>query len=144
LEVFAQVWRDALRYSPERGPVISWLVMIARSRALDVMRAAGRRARIMPISMEDAPQHSLEARDSSSDPSHAVETRERRERLASALALLPESQRTAIELTFYEGLSHSDVAARLGEPLGTIKTRIRLGMTKLRAALGGEFGEAPV
>jgi RNA polymerase sigma-70 factor, ECF subfamily len=144
LEAFAQAWRDAERYSPDRGPVISWLVMIARSRALDAMRAAGRRARVMPMSTDDAPQHSLEARDTASDPTHAVEHRERRERIASALAALPESQRTAIQLTFYEGLSHSDVAARLGEPLGTIKTRIRLGMTKLRAALSGEFGEAHV
>jgi RNA polymerase sigma-70 factor (ECF subfamily) len=142
LEVFAQAWRDADRYSIDRGPVISWLVMITRSRALDTMRAAGRRARVMPMSMDDAPQHALEARDTSSDPTHAVETRERRERLATALSTLPDSQRTAIEMTFYEGLSHSDVATRLGEPLGTIKTRIRLGMTKLRAALIGEFGEA--
>jgi RNA polymerase sigma-70 factor, ECF subfamily len=142
LEVFAQAWRDAERYSPDRGPVVSWLVMIARSRALDAARATVRRARVMPMSMDDAPQHSLEARDSSSDPTHEVEQRERRERLASALATLPESQRTAIHLTFYEGLSHSDVATQLGEPLGTIKTRIRLGMTKLRAALSGEFGEA--
>ena len=72
------------------------------------------------------------------------ETRpERRDRMALALAGLPESQRKAIELTFYEGLSHADAAERLGEPLGTIKTRIRLAMTKLRAALGAEYGEAP-
>jgi RNA polymerase sigma-70 factor (ECF subfamily) len=141
LEVFAQAWREATRYSPNRGPVISWLIMIARSRALDVMRAAGRRARMVPVSMDDAPSHSLQARDSTSDPTHAVEEAERRDRVALALAGLPESQRTAIELTFYEGLTHADAAKRLGEPLGTIKTRIRLGMTKLRAALSSEFGE---
>jgi len=141
LEVFAQAWREATRYSPNRGPVISWLVMIARSRALDVMRAAGRRARMVPVSMDEVPSHSLEARDSTSDPTHAVEAAERRDRVASALADLPEPQRTAIELTFYEGLTHVDAARRLGEPLGTIKTRIRLGMMKLRAALSREFGE---
>jgi RNA polymerase sigma-70 factor (ECF subfamily) len=115
--------------------------MIARSRALDVMRAAGRRARMVPVSMDDAPSHSLQARDPTSDPTHAVEEAERRDRVALALAALPEAQRTAIELTFYEGLTHADAAKRLGEPLGTIKTRIRLGMTKLRAALSSEFGE---
>ena len=90
--------------------------------------------------MDDAPPHSLEARDTMSDPTYAAEHTERQERLAVALAKLPESQRRAIQLTFYEGLSHSDAAERLGEPLGTIKTRIRLAMTKLRTALSSEFG----
>ena len=142
LEAFSQAWRDAERFSPDRGSVISWLVMIARSRALDVTRAAGRRARVTAISMDDAPPHSLEARDPMSDPTYAAEHTERQERLAVALTKLSESQRQAIELTFYEGLSHSDAAERLGEPLGTIKTRIRLAMTKLRTALSSEFGEA--
>jgi len=143
LEAFSQAWRDAARFSPDRGTVISWLVMIARSRALDVTRAAGRRARVMPMSMDDAPPHSLEARDTMSDPTYAAEHTERQERLALALASLPESQRQAIQLTFYEGLSHADVAERLGEPLGTIKTRVRLAMNKLRTALSRELGGAP-
>jgi RNA polymerase sigma-70 factor (ECF subfamily) len=142
LATFTQVWKNASRYSPERGPVVAWLVMIARSRALDFARAAGRRDRIIPISMDDAPIRSLTARDSSSDPSQAVEADERRERVARALATLPDAQRQAIQLAFYDGLSHADVAAKLGEPLGTIKTRIRLGMTKLRSALHSELGEA--
>ena len=142
LATFTQAWRTAHRYSPDRGPVAAWLVMIARSRALDAARAAGRRARIIPISMDDAPLRSLEARDSTSDPAHAVEANERRERVARALAALPDAQRTAIQMAFYDGLSHADVAAKLGEPLGTIKTRIRLGMTKLRAVLHNELGEA--
>jgi RNA polymerase sigma-70 factor, ECF subfamily len=142
LEVFTQAWRDADRFSQDRGSVISWLVMIARSRALDVMRAAGRRARVAAVSLDDAPPQSLEARDIMSDPTYGVEHRERQDRLAEALAQLPTAQRQAIELTFYEGLSHADAAVRLGEPLGTVKTRIRLAMTKLRAALSGELGEA--
>ena len=92
--------------------------------------------------MDDAPPHSLEARDTTSDPTYAVEHSERRDRLAVALAQLPEPQRQAIELTFYEGLSHADAAERLGEPLGTVKTRIRLAMTKLRAAISSELREA--
>lgn len=142
LATFTQAWRNASRYSPDRGPVVAWLVMIARSRALDFARAAGRRARIIPISMDDAPLRSLAARDAGSDPVETVEANERRDRIARALAELPDAQRTAIQLAFYEGLSHADVAAKLGEPLGTIKTRIRLGMTKLRAALHNELGEA--
>jgi len=139
LETFAQAWRSADRYSPERGPVVVWLATMARSRALDFARATKRRARLVPMSMDDAPPESLAARDSSSDPAAAAEHRERTERLATALAQLPDAQRAAIELAFYEGLSHTDVAAKLGEPLGTIKTRIRLGMTKLRSVLTEEL-----
>src|ERR1051325_10471853 len=109
LATFTQVWKNAHRYSPERGPVVAWLVMIARSRALDFARAAGRRARIIPISMDDAPARSLEARDATSDPAQAVEANERRERIARALAELPDAQRGAIQLAFYDGLTQADV-----------------------------------
>lgn len=140
LATFTQAWRNAGQYSSRRGSVAAWLVMIARSRALDAVRAAGRRARIMPISTDDAPIRSLEDRGPMSDPAQVVVDRERCERVARALATLPEAQRTAIQLAFYDGLSHTDVAQKLGEPLGTIKTRIRLGMSKLRAVLTNELG----
>jgi RNA polymerase sigma-70 factor (ECF subfamily) len=142
LSTFTQVWQSAQSYSPERGPFAAWLVMMARSRALDVARAAGRRDKLMPVSMDQLPKGSPMPAAEFRDPVDDIDAKQRRDRLRRAMHELPEQQRLAIELAFYEGLSHSDVAEKLGEPLGTIKTRIRLGMTKLRAALHNELGEA--
>lgn len=135
LDVFTQAWRDAARYDATRGSVASWLLVLARSRSLDLLRSVGRRARLAPVSVEEAPASALVATDAPSDPALAVEASDRRDQVATALDELPGAQRTAIELAFFEGLSHAEIAEQLGEPLGTVKTRIRLGMTKLRQLL---------
>jgi RNA polymerase sigma-70 factor (ECF subfamily) len=143
LDAFTQAWRDAGRYDAARGSVASWLLVLTRSRALDLLRAVGRRARLAPISVDDAPPAALVAEDAPSDPAQAVEAGERQREVAVAMRELPEPQRLVIELAFFEGLSHSEIAERLAEPLGTVKTRIRLGMTKLRQLLR-HMGEGAV
>lgn len=135
LETLDQAWRQAQRYERARGSLEAWLIVIARSRAFDRMRSDQRRGRrIVPI--EDQPGGALlEARDEGASPIEAAEASDTRRRVALALASLPSAQREAVELAFYDGLSHSEVAEQLGEPLGTIKTRIRMGMIKLRDLL---------
>lgn len=136
LEVFAQVWRDAARYDASRATVVGWLTTITRTRALDAIRAQRRRERLVSeaSTMLDEPAAMSEAPVA---PDVAVDEGERATAVASALEELPPAQRRAIELAFFEGLSHPEVAARLAEPLGTVKTRIRLGMHKLRTLLAG-------
>lgn len=144
LETFAQLWKEAPRYDPARGSVATWLVMMARSRALDLIRTATRQSRFASMSVDDAPDSALAADDLFSNPSRATEARERRSAIATALCALPASQRVAIELAFFEGLSQTEIATRLAEPLGTVKTRIRLAMTKLRQLLAAHGDEAIV
>jgi RNA polymerase sigma-70 factor (ECF subfamily) len=144
LDTFTQVWNNSARYDATRASVASWLVMIARSRALDRLRSTARRERVGSISVDDAPDESLAAADLSSNPGQLVEARERRSAIAKALCALPDPQRIAVELAFFEGLSQSEIAERLAEPLGTVKTRIRLAMTKLRQVLGPHGNEALV
>lgn len=136
LDSFAQAWREAARYDISRGSVLGWLTTIARTRSLDTIRARGRRAKMVDAAAVrlDEPAAMGEATPS---PDRAVEESERASAVTSALRLLPELQRRAIELAFFEGLTHQEVAERLREPLGTVKTRIRLGMLKLRDMLGG-------
>ena len=132
-EVFAQAWRQAARYDPLRGAVGAWLLMMARTRAIDRVRA--RRARPGQQTIEDAGVLGL----ASADPDAAsglIEAEQTRQVLR-ALDELPLLQRLAIELAYYEGLTQREIAARLEEPLGTVKTRIRLGLLKLRDALAG-------
>jgi RNA polymerase sigma-70 factor (ECF subfamily) len=142
LETFMQAWRDAGRFDASRGSALSWLITIARTRALDFLRTAGRQAKLMPVRVEDMPAESFASEERTASASHAVEQREQQQAVAAALRTLPDNQRVAIELAFYEGLSHSEIAERLGEPLGTVKTRIRLGMTKLRDVLRVHAEEA--
>ena len=141
LEAFSQAWRGAAGFEADRGSVPAWLTMMTRSRALDLVRSRERRTRIT----ESA------AREQSSgpgmggwqeNPGDPVESDERRRRVASALGELSAPQRQAIELAYFEGLSQSEIAERLSEPLGTIKTRMRSGMQKLRDALRPYFYEA--
>ncbi len=133
-EVFAQVWRQAGRYDARRASVLGWLLMIARTRALDRLRA--RRSRPAGESLGESPAD--DRPDPVAGPESSVIAAEAEARLRSAVRLLTAPQRLAIELAFYEGLTHADIAERLGEPMGTIKTRIRSGLLKLRSALAGE------
>jgi RNA polymerase sigma-70 factor (ECF subfamily) len=131
-DVFAQAWRQASRYDAIRGTVAAWLLNMARTRAIDRLRA--RRAR--PDSAASTPDHALGALPAPVvDPADALATERDVEQLRKALHALPVVQRRAIELAYFEGLTQSEIAGRLDEPLGTIKTRIRLGLLKLRDAL---------
>jgi RNA polymerase sigma-70 factor, ECF subfamily len=135
LEAFAQAWRDAPRFEAGRGSVAGWLTMIARSRALDLVRARSRRERITASAAADRPETSPAMGDFRPDPARALDHDERRRQVEQALTLLSPPQRQAIELAYFEGLSQSEIAERLQEPLGTVKTRVRLGMQKLRECL---------
>jgi len=136
VDVFGQAWRQAAAFDPVRGSVGAWLATIARSRALDMVRARGRRAR----AHERAAQLSDEGIATpvaalGPDPGRGAERSEACRLVGLALASLPQPQRVAIELAYFEGLSQTEIAARLAEPLGTIKTRMRTGMEKLRGLL---------
>jgi RNA polymerase sigma-70 factor, ECF subfamily len=130
-EVFAQAFRQASRYDARRGVVAAWLLTIARSRAIERLRA--RRARIDTRAGDLATID--EVPDGQPDAVSTLLDEERARLVRQALGALPLLQRLAIELAYYEGLSHAEVAERLEQPLGTIKTRIRSGLLKLRDAL---------
>jgi RNA polymerase sigma-70 factor (ECF subfamily) len=133
-EVYLEVWRKGARYDPARGTPIAWLITLTRSRAIDRLRSRTSKGhgRIESIEETDTP----ELPDLERGPFKAVADMEVRTAVTKALALLPEAQQEALELAYYEGLSHTEIAARLNQPVGTIKTRIKLGMGKLRMALG--------
>jgi RNA polymerase sigma-70 factor (ECF subfamily) len=135
-ETFWQTWRQANRFAADRGSVQTWVLTIARSRALDRLRAA---RRLREDSIDDSSDSgaidgNISAR-STSDPSADVEHSERRQLVVAALSELPQEQRQALELGYFGGLSQTEIAERTGQPLGTIKTRMRLAMLKLRDRL---------
>ncbi len=130
-EVFSQAWGQAGRYDQARGSVAAWLATMTRSRAIDRVRARSAR----PDAHVDAADIAPRVADPDPGQEAAVLGAEQVDRLRRALDALPFLQRAAIELAYYEGLSQADIAERLEQPLGTIKTRIRLGLLKLREAL---------
>ena len=136
LDAFSQAWREAGRYDTSRGAVVGWLTTITRTRALDLIRARGRREK-MTLSASVQSDAPVAMGEGFRSPEQSLEETDRVAAVSSALDVLPEPQRRAIELAFFEGLTHPEVAARLREPLGTVKTRIRLGMQKLRDTLSG-------
>ena len=134
LDVYSQVWRSAALYSAQRGSVVAWLLTLARSRAIDRLRSrVNRQNREQPIS--ESPGFNFPSTDSTPEESAAAS--QVRVRIQQALGGLPPDQREAVELAYFSGLSHSELAAHLGQPLGTVKTRIRMGMIKLREQLQG-------
>ena len=138
VDAFTQAWREAARFEAERGSVAAWLTMIARSRALDLVRGRGRRERLAADAAAGTDRGSGEPDAPAAD---GAEDDERRWVVRLALEGLSAPQRQAIELAFFEGLSQSEIAERLNEPLGTVKTRVRLGMQKLRESLRPYFFE---
>ncbi len=141
-DAFGQAWRTAAAFDPARGSVIAWLATITRTRALDLVRARGRRARVLARAAQESDAGfaaPLAARDA---PDRDVERQEARRLVARSLGDLPEPQRRVIELAYFGGLTHSEIAAELKEPLGTIKTRLRAGMEKLRDVLSAKVARA--
>ncbi|MDY7094349.1 MAG: sigma-70 family RNA polymerase sigma factor [Acidobacteriota bacterium] len=136
-EVMLQVWKQAHRYEKSRSAVTTWLVLLTRSRAIDRLRSQRSRDRTLDAYQVETPVQ----KHASATASGTVLMNERRERLSTALADLPEEQRQVLELAFYSGLSQSEIAAAIDIPLGTVKTRTLLAMRKLRKALEGEMKE---
>ncbi|MFL6446262.1 MAG: sigma-70 family RNA polymerase sigma factor [Bryobacteraceae bacterium] len=137
LDVYQQIWRSAKSFNPARGSVWNWLVLLTRSRALDRLRkTASTRQHELPALPEQSPV-------ASSDPLPEQTSMLAQEQttVREAIRTLPPEQREALELAFFTGLTHNEIAVRLGLPLGTIKTRIRSAMDKLRAALQSPAGE---
>jgi RNA polymerase sigma-70 factor (ECF subfamily) len=134
-ETFWQAWRTAARYDGTRSAASTWLVMITRSRALDRLRAERRRAD-WTASPRTAGVLLDEAGDREPGTAGPSERGEHSAAVSQAMGALPPEQREALELAFFGGLSHSEIADRTAQPLGTVKTRIRLAMEKLRQRLG--------
>jgi len=134
VDVFHEVWRRAGRYDAANGTVLGWIMNQARSRAIDRLRFESRKKR----SISGDEQSPAEA---AADPHALLVLRDQAQSLRAALQTLMPDERLAIETTFFAGLTHTEAAARLKQPLGTIKTRIRSGLHKLRKALTGEAGK---
>jgi RNA polymerase sigma-70 factor (ECF subfamily) len=130
-DTFLQAWSDAQRYRVRRGTPRGWLIMMARSRAIDLLRSSGARQRREAVAGAEILGDGITASTGTAE----LEADERRGAIVRALQGLPAEQRRCIELAFYGGLSHRQVAERLEQPLGTVKSRILLGMRRLREAL---------
>ncbi len=130
-DVFLQVWRRAGDFDESRGRPFTWLVTLARSRAIDRLRSRAARDRLAAAS---TPDELAEVSDAASDAFRS----EQRTLVSNALAQLPEEQKKPLMLAYFDGLTQSEIADKLGAPLGTVKTRMRSGMSKLRELLAGQ------
>jgi RNA polymerase sigma-70 factor, ECF subfamily len=129
-DVFLQLWRNASRYDESRGPFVPWLLTLARNRALDTLRLKSERQRRREDQTEELP--SIAA---SPDYEKQLDDKRRGDKVRALMASLDPQQKKAIELAYFEGLSHSEIAAALKEPLGTVKSWIRNGLLRLKEEL---------
>lgn len=134
-ETFVRLWRSAASFDTERGRVSAWLLRIAHNLALNEIRRRQSRPVVAPEDEWETTVATLADPSGEGDPQMATWMSERAETVRRALAELPAPQRQAIELAFFGGLSQAEVAAALGDPLGTVKSRIRIGMQNLRERL---------
>ncbi len=130
-DVFVQAWKQSDRFDAGRGQVATWLMNMTRARAIDLLRR--RRVRPQPAD-DDAP---IDTTDIAPAPDVQLDWSRRAEAVQQAMSSLPVLQRMAVELAFFEGLTHVEIAEQLEVPLGTIKTRVRQGLLKLRDSLAG-------
>jgi RNA polymerase sigma-70 factor, ECF subfamily len=137
VEVYAQAWRDASRFDAQRGNARTWLLTMARSRAIDILRSQRREPSGEPLEAAN------EVHSAGPGPEDQSSEFQRRNYVRAALENLHPEQREAIELAYFSDFSHSQIASKLGQPLGTIKTRIRSGMMVLRELLE-HMAAAPV
>ena len=130
-ELFLQVWRRAADFDENRGRPFTWLVTMARSRGIDRLRALASRERVAVAGARDEAE-------AVSDAANDAFRSEQRGLVTTALAQLPDEQKRPLMLAYFDGLTQSEIAARLGAPLGTVKTRMRTGLMKLRELLAGK------
>ncbi|HLZ49472.1 MAG TPA: sigma-70 family RNA polymerase sigma factor [Candidatus Acidoferrum sp.] len=129
-DVFLQLWRNAAHYDSSRGPFVPWLCTLARNRALDQLRLKSERQRRREDQPEELPTTVV-----SPEYEKLIDEKRRAERVRALMASLTPQQRKAIELAYFEGLSHSEIAAALKQPLGTVKSWIRNGLLRLKEGL---------
>jgi RNA polymerase sigma-70 factor (ECF subfamily) len=140
-EVFLFAWRSASSFDPSRGTVLTWLLIATRSRAIDRLRARRPSSRPETRSLEELGEGPASADDVEANSA----SRQWESLCRAAIGQLPEEQRRALELAYFEGLTQEEIAARTATPLGTVKTRVRLGLMKLRERMrpyweGGAHG----
>lgn len=135
-DVFLSVWKSAPSFDPERGSVFTWMVTLTRNKSTDRLRKASRR---LPALVDWSDVESVtESVDASANPAESAWHRERAGIVRSRVNELPEEQRSAIMMAFFEGLTHEQIAERNRQPVGTVKSRIRIGLSKLRDQMKGE------
>ncbi len=136
-EVFAKLWRKPASYNPERGSLINWILSVTHNQAIDLLQKERNYDTAIPLDLHDEEEGhpAQQVVDDSADPAILAWHSAQAAIIKQALQELPEAQRLVIELAYYVGLTQVEIAAKLGEPLGTVKTRTRLAMQKLRASL---------
>jgi RNA polymerase sigma-70 factor (ECF subfamily) len=136
-EIFLRIWRRPESYLPQRGRFVTWLTSVTRNRAVDEIRSRNRRFRHETASPEEQEREVPSAE--RMDPALTAELKDQRRLILAALEGIPREQREVIELAYFGGFTQQEISERLSQPLGTVKTRIRLGMQKLRSALTPEL-----
>lgn len=135
-DVFVTAWRQAKTFEPTCLSATAWLTTMARQRSIDRLRASRRQLPLAPADAGERP----EMRDPALNPAPAAPPDDRREQIGEWIDDLPANQRQAVELAFFEGLTHPEIATRLNETIGAVKSRIRLGLDRLRHKLKGSIG----
>jgi len=133
-EVYLEIWNKVVRYDVSRGAPIAWLITLTRSRALDRLRMRDPRTH-RPSGQAVTGQTTTTQGDENASQAEAQADQELRTQVSNIVSTLPHAQQQAIELAYYEGLSHTEISVRLNQPVEAVKTRLKLGMTKLRESL---------
>jgi RNA polymerase sigma-70 factor (ECF subfamily) len=131
LDVYLKAWKNAGAYNGQRGSVQAWLVIMARNAAIDRIRQHRAQPRVVGLEIENG----VDPISPEDSPETLTASEQRTRRIRAVIGQLPAEQREAVELAFFGGLTHFELAERLGEPLGTIKSRIRMGLIRLRTLL---------